>query len=398
MTDNSPTIFISAAEASGDEHAAKLIRAMREVRPNAKFVGAGGSNMAAAGCEPIMDGAFGLADQASMLTGPLFRFGYYYRTVKRLQRAIRQLSPDVHVPVDSPAMNWHLAAAAKQTGAKVVYYIAPQVWAWAPWRVKKLIRLTDHVACILPFEEDWLRRRGVQATFVGHPLFDDLPAGPDPRPDLLEAWTHGKWKVTLLAGSRSSEIKQHSRALAATAAAIRKRWPGALCTFAPGDERTAKLVRASLDEGDLQYVGIEAGRTAELLGESHFAVTVSGTITLEVAHYGVPMVIFYRTNRLAYDLLGRWLIRTPHLSLVNILAARCPHNPGGKRIVPELMPWHGRDRELSSMVLEVMDEPGSLVEMRKRLTAMTAPLRVAQPRSASLNAAELVFRVLSEGR
>jgi lipid-A-disaccharide synthase len=146
--------------------------------------------MAAQGCEVVAD----LTDSASMVGGPFLKLGYYHAMVRRLQKSIRAIRPDVHVPIDSPALNWHLAKAARQCGSKVVYYIAPQVWAWAPWRVKKLRRLADAVACILPFEQEYLRARDVNATFVGHPLYDDLPAGPTDQPDLLEAWSSGRWR------------------------------------------------------------------------------------------------------------------------------------------------------------------------------------------------------------
>ena len=185
MNDSSPTIFLSAAEPSGDRHAAGLIRALRVQMPDARFIGVAGEKMAAAGCEVIAD----LTARASMLTEPFLRAGYYVYTVTRLRKAIRKIGPDVFVPVDSPALNWHLAAAAKKTGSKVVHYVCPQIWAWGPWRTNRLARLTDHVACILPFEVAYLRHRGVDATFVGHPLFDNLPPRSEPLPDIIQAWT-----------------------------------------------------------------------------------------------------------------------------------------------------------------------------------------------------------------
>jgi len=383
MSKSNPTIFVSAAEASGDAHAAKLIRELRRRRPDARLVGVGGPQMAAAGCEILFDPT----DQASMLLGgPLLKLGYYCRLIRRIKRRIAELRPDVHVPVDSPALNWHLAAASKRSGAKVVYYIAPQVWAWAPWRVKKIIRLTDHVACILPFEQDWLRQRGVKATYVGHPLFDDLPERPGELPNLLRAFADGQWRVVLLAGSRPAEIHHHARALAATAGAIRNRWPDVRCIFAPGTERAAGLIRARLRPDELANVEIVAGQTAEQLAHAHFALAVSGTITLKVAHFGVPMVVVYRASRLMYQAVGRWLLRTPHLSLVNILA--------GRRIVPELMPWHGSRRQLTSMAMEMLEDLGGLVETRQSLLDVTAPLHPGAGQSASANAAELVLAEL----
>jgi len=399
MGKKSPTIFLSAAEASGDLHAARLMEALRQRRPDARFLGVGGPEMFRAGCVPAVEGLSDLTQNASMLCGPILRLGYYVRAVKQIQKAIRRIRPDIHVPVDSPALNWHLARAAKNAGAKVVYYVAPQLWAWAPWRVKKLRRLTDRVACILPFEERWLQQYGVSARYVGHPLFDSLPPQPQRPPNIIQAWGNGNWNVALLAGSRSGEIHKHTHALAEVAKAVRRRWPNAAFTFAAGDTLSAEALQVALPgdascevttDGEPLFtpgkMKIVAERTNEVLAAAHFAVTVSGTITLQIAHFGLPMVVFYKVGRLAYSLIGRWLLRTPHLSLVNILA--------GRRIVPELMPWHGRNRPLADMVLDVMDDLGYLVETRQELLGLAESLRPTPPQTASGNAADLILDVL----
>lgn len=283
--------------------------------------------------------------------------------------------------MDSPALNWHLAAAAKESGARVFYYIAPQVWAWAPWRARKLARLTDHVACILPFEQPYLRHRGVHATYVGHPLFDTLPDRPDPLPDLADAWANGTWKVALLAGSRPGEIRGHATTFLEAASQIRRRLGGRSFTFAARSHAAADAIRSACAGEEVDVV---VGRTRQVLAESHFALAVSGTITLELAHFGVPMVIVYKAGRLGYNLVGRWMLRTPHLSLVNILA--------GRRLVPELMPWHGSRRQVIGMTMEVMDDLGWLFETRKALMELTDGLHAAPPQTASDNAAALALK------
>ena len=385
MTDRPVTIFISAAEASGDERGAELIRALRRRRPQAHFVGAAGAKMAEAGCEVLVD----MTRYASMLAKGVFQLWYFIPTILGLQRSIRRIRPDIHVPVDSPAINWHLASASKAIGTPVVYYIAPQVWAWAPWRVRKLARLTDHVACILPFEEQYLRDRGVKATYVGHPLFDTIPPRPDPLPDLTEAWLEGTWRVALLPGSRPGEIHDHTHALLDVSQAIRKRWPQAQCRFIAHTESDVGAIRRAIPNGRQGDVEIAAGKTRQVLAESHFAVAKSGTVTLELAHFGVPMVVFYRVHRLAraiHRFAGPWAVPTEMFSLVNIMA--------GRRIVPELIPWRGNLGRLREMVLEVMDDLGYLVEARQNLLEVINPLRVASPQTASDNAAEVICRVL----
>ena len=382
MSERAPTIFLSAAEASGDEHAARLMGALRRRLGTVRFVGVAGPHMAAEGCEVLAD----FSARASMLGGPLLRLGYYVRAIRRLQRQIGRIRPDVHVPVDSPAMNWHLAAAARKAGSTVVYYIAPQVWAWAPWRVKKLARLTDHVACILPFEQRYFRDRGVAATFVGHPLLEALPPRSEPLSDLAGAWAHGEWKIAMLAGSRSGEIKANSKALMRSAKLIRRHWPAARCLLAARNQTDAETILAACKGKLARNAEIVIGQTAEVFAEAHFAIAKSGTNTLQAAHFGVPFVTFYRAGRLKYHLLGRWLIKTPHLCLANILA--------GRRIVPELMPWYGSERELSSMVIDTMSDLGFLFEARQGLLEVDDSLHGPGGLSASDNTANLVADLL----
>jgi len=379
MNDRPVTIFISAAEASGDDHAAQLIRAIKARRPNARLIGVAGEQMAAEGCEVVAD----LTRKATMMGGPLLRLGYYMRMVRDLKETIARLRPDLMIPVDSPALNWHLADAAKKVGTPVGYYIAPQVWAWARWRVRKLARLTDAVACILPFEQAYLRRRGVNATYVGHPLLDSLPPRPDPMPDLLEAWSQGTWRVALLPGSRHGEIRRHARALQAASQAIRRRWPAAHCIFAARDERAAEVIRALCKDVEPEIV---VGRTRDVLADAHFTIAASGTVIVEAAYFGTPMVVFYHVGRIQYAVARHWLQLTRDLSLVNILA--------GRRIVPEMMPWHGNIPALVAMVMDVMEDLGYLLEARESLLEIIEPLRSAPPHTASEHAAELLLGLL----
>ncbi|MCP4376130.1 MAG: lipid-A-disaccharide synthase [bacterium] len=382
MSSKPITIFMSAAEASGDQHAANLIRAIARRIPSARFIGVGGPKMAAAGCELLAD----LTIKAAMLGGPILRLGYWIRLMSRIKRTMRKLQPDLHIPVDSPALNWHLAKTAKSIGTPVLYYIAPQVWAWAPWRVRKVARLTDKVACILPFEERYFRDRGVDATYVGHPLFDTLEPIEGQLPDLAEAWSEGTWNVALLPGSRGAEISGHIPALLDVAEAIKRRWSRAVCTITAHNDVGAKNIYAACKGRLPSHVEVVVGKTRHVLRNAHIAVAVSGTVTLEVAHFGVPMVIFYRVNALGHKVVGPFLgISTPHLALVNILA--------GKRIVPELMPWYGRIKPVREMVLDVMKDLGCLYDMREAMREVTSPLRSTP--SASDNAADLVMEMLN---
>ncbi len=375
-----PTLFVTAADVSGDIHAAKLIRALSGRLPGARFVGVGGEHMAEAGCE-LLDRTTG---RATMLTHSVGHILYYHRLIRRVAKEMAEQRPAVHIPVDSPAMNWHLAKAARRRDIPVMYYICPQVWAWAPWRVRKLRRLTDVVACILPFEPCYLRPRGVNAHYVGHPLFDELDA-PDP-PDLDDPARTGRWRIALLPGSRAGEISDHVPPLVAVYDHLRRKYPQAEFAFTAVGPEAADRIRAAAGRDDLP---MEVSRTPEVLKRSHFAVVVSGTVTLEVAHFGVPMVVFYRAGRVAYHLLGRWLIRTKYLSLVNILA--------GKELVPELMPWFGDVGELIGTVDAMLAHPGRLERIRQALLELVRPLKATEGTSAD-QAAELVVKTMATGQ
>ncbi|MFW6146677.1 MAG: lipid-A-disaccharide synthase [Planctomycetota bacterium] len=375
MKAHSPVVFFSAAEVSGDTHAANLIRALRSARPDAACVGVGGPRMAEAGCELIED----CVGDAAMLFDPLRRIPYYRRLIRRVADEVARRKPAVMVPVDSPGLNWHMAAAAKRRGVPVMYYIAPQVWAWAPWRIRKVRRWIDHVACILPFEQDYFRRRGVSATFVGHPLFDHI--GPRTQ-DYPAPPSDGAWRIALLPGSRAGEVRRHAAGVVAAAERIGRRYPKAAFTLCAGDERVAAWLREQVGEP----LEMAVGRTSEVMAASHLALAASGTVTLEAAHLGLPMVIFYRTSRLLGILAGSWLIRTSYYALVNILA--------GRPLVDEFIPWFGDPAPLADAALRALDDPDRLLETSAALATLADTLRPPDARTASDAAAELVLNTM----
>lgn len=386
MSGGRPVIFLSAAEASGDRLAAGLIRQVKKLIPGARFTGAAGPEMKREGCESIID----LTETATMLGGVFGKLLYYRSAVRKLRSAIRDIRPDVLVPVDSPALNWHLAAEAKSLGIPVVHYVAPQVWAWAPWRIRKLQRLTDHVACLLPFEEDYFQERGVPATFVGHPLCDGRSdAFADDRfPALDEAWIDGTWRVALLPGSRAGEIAAIAPALSTVADALTARWPETRCVFAAADDVSAERIVTATGRDDLQ---IAVGEIETVLSGSHVAVVASGTASLQVASHGVPMIVVYNIpfwQRVAWHAVVKRLMRTRYLSLVNILA--------GRGVVPELMPYFSSPRQISALAERLLNDYGWLYATGKKLVEMASSLR-APGGTAAENTAKIVVERLGRG-
>ena len=377
-----PTIFFSAVEASADGHAAELIKVLKQRLPRARFIGAGGEKMAQAGCELVMD----ITDQASMMGGPFFKLSFFFRRIRELKKHIMELKPDVVIPVDSPALNWHVCKAARKAGSPVMYFVAPQVWAWASWRVRKLARLTDRVACILPFEEDYFRQRDVNATFVGHPLLDHIPPRGQTLPDLDQASRTGRFRVALLPGSRAGEIAGQGAEIETIAKEITERWPETVCTFAAPDETAAERIRKATGGTEFEIV---VGKTPEVVADSHFAIVVSGTATLLTAYYATPIVVVFRAGWWAYHLVGWWLVRAKILSLVNILADR--------KIMPEVMPWFGNMDQLRTPVMEMLASRERLQQARKELLEATADLEEHRlARTASESTADLVMELLQE--
>ena len=352
------TIFVSAAEASADAHGAKLIHELRQRIPKLRCEGLGGESMASSGCELLEN----LVERSAMLTHAFGQVVFYRQLLGRVKRRFAQNSPDVVVVIDSPAWNFHVALAGKKLGIPVLYYIAPQLWAWGAWRIGKLRSRVDKVACILPFEEAWFRERGVEAYYVGHPLFDDEQQieGPNPWQEISKEFP----TVALLPGSRKHEIHQLWQPMLEIAGNIRAKYPRARFLAAASSESNEELLRREmpkLPEVDVRRTSIEAAtRHADL------ALVASGTATLEVAAQNCPMIILYHVPWLQWQLAGRWLVKTPYLSLVNILA--------GRELAPEYMPFGGRVQEVTEKALWLLQDDEGRQEMRIALRHLVAPI------------------------
>lgn len=351
-------VFISAAETSGDMHAGKLVRQLRVSEPRVRCVGLGGPAMMGAGCHLLEN----LVERSAMLAHALGQVRFYWQLLGRVKSYLESERPELVVLVDSPAWNFHVAKAAKALGIPVLYYIAPQLWAWGAWRIGKLRRRVDKVACILPFEEQWFRQRGVDAEYVGHPLFDDEhPVDAADPPVLLDG--RGPL-VALLPGSRRQEIDRLWKPMNRIARIIKDNDSLARFVTVASDDRNADLLGDSADESleiEVRRGGIEAAvRHADL------ALVASGTATLEVAAQRCPMIIMYYVHPLAWHLVGRWVVKTKYMSLVNILARR--------ELVPEIMPFYGQVNKVVGMALGLLDDAGRVVQMRAELGSLMRPI------------------------
>jgi len=268
----------------------------------------------------------------------------------------------VHVPVDSPAANFPVCAITKAGGARVVHLVAPQLWAWGAWRIKKLKRLTDHVLCLLPFEEAWFRDRGVPATFAGHPIFDRRldERALDAR---IADWPGGEPRVALMPGSRPAEIRKNFPLLVGAYRRLEREHDGiAGIVAATRPEIEPELRRLAGDWP--RSLRVEHARTEEVIRWCDLALVVSGTVTLQLARQGKPMVVVYRFNRITWGLVVRRLLKTKFLSLPNLIA--------GKQIVPELIPHHAGSEPIADLAVALLEDPARAEEQRRELRRLAA--------------------------
>ncbi|NPA42526.1 MAG: lipid-A-disaccharide synthase [Chlorobi bacterium] len=312
--------FLIAGEASGDMHAARLMEALRRRDPEAEFMFTGGDRMAqAAEKKPLIH----YRDMAYMGVWDVIKhLGEIRRNFKRVRQAIAEFRPHAIIPVDYPGFNLRLIREAKPQGYKIFYYIPPKVWAWKEGRVKTLKHYTDRILSILPFEPEFYARYGMQVPYVGNPVKEHLREfRPTPRDQWLKE--HGldeRPLVALLPGSRVSEIKYMLPVMTEVAARFPE-WNFAVAA-APGLD--PEIYRSYLPS----RIPLIYNATYDLLAASRAALVTSGTATLETALLGIPQITGYRTLPLQYA-LGKHLIKTPWISLVNLIA--------GREVIPELI-------------------------------------------------------------
>lgn len=373
-------VFITVAERSADQHAANFVRALREIEPDLIFDALGGDALRASGAtvyhDTVSDAAMGLA--------AFKRAGEVKRLLGWTEAFYREHKPNLHVCCDSWTMNVHFARLAKRHGVRVLYYISPQVWASREGRTRELAELTDAVACILPFEESFLRDRGVKATFVGHPLFDELKLKTESsgfKPDAPV--------IALPCGSRAGVARANFPRQLDVARKILAEFPRA--TFrVPTTPATHAFVEASTD--GLGWISAELDAFDEVIPACDLAITVSGTATLHIAAHGVPMIVVYYGSPLAWHALGRWMIRIRTFAMVNLLANDGRDEPAN-HIVPEFIPWNGSVDAVADAAIALLRDPAKLATMRAKMRAAIAT--IARP-GASTNAARLAIKIMSK--
>lgn len=332
-----PTVFLSAGEPSGDLHGAAVARALRARRPDARLLGLAGPRMQAEGVEPIVEfdrlAVMGFAEVVKHLP-------FFVGLMRRATRILREAGVDLVLPIDYPGFNLRLAARAERSDIPVLYYIAPQVWAWHRSRAARMAAVADRLAVILPFEEEVFAEHGADVRFVGHPLVDGRQS-PESRDTFCRelGLDPDRRILALFPGSRAQEVERHLDIFTEAARrVVESRW------------HIQPAVARSTDVPTSAYTGVPFPMTDDgrsLLAHAHAALVKSGTTTLEAALAGVPMVIAYRTHPLTFW-LARHLVDVEHIGLANLVA--------GRRIAPELLQDEATPRALASALLPLIDE------------------------------------------
>lgn len=374
-------VMIVAGEASGDLHGANLVRAMLAMNPDLDFYGVGGPKMKEAGVRCLADAAtmavVGLTEVFSKLTIIL-------GIMKRLKRSLIEEDPALTILIDYPDFNMPLARAAKKRGARVFYYISPQVWAWRRGRIKQLRQCVDRMAVILPFEAEMYHQAGMDAVFVGHPLLDAVKTKYS-RQEAMPKFglQEGKTVIGILPGSRPSEVVKLLPAMLAAAGLIKQDLPTVQFVLPLADtldrNNVEEMIHPCQEKLNLKVIGNEI---YDVLAVCDAAMVASGTATLETALIGVPMIIVYKISLITY-IMGRIFVNVDHIGLANIIA--------GKTVVPELIQHDANPPRMAKELLAILTDGERKNRIKQELAGIREKLGAP---GASQRAARLAMEML----
>jgi len=348
-------ILIVAGEASGELYASHLVRAVKEKEPKTRFFGLGGERMRSEGVELYRNivemAVMGYLEVAKSL--PKLK-----KIFDGLLREIDKEHCDLAILVDYPDFNLRLAKELKKRGIPVIYYISPQVWAWKKKRLETIKKVVSRMIVIFPFEREIYKKEGIPVSFAGNPLLDIVSPSLDKK-ELFDKFgiPPARYTISLLPGSRASEVKSLLPIMLKTAKILKKEL---------GEVQFLILRSPAVKEGLFKKITrkyhlpmhILTGLTYEGVAASDFAIVASGTATLETAILGTPMVLIYKVAFLTWALV-KMLVKLPYVGIVNILFK--------KKIVPEFLQFDAKPRKIASGVINILANPQELEKMKAAL-------------------------------
>ena len=382
--------MIVAGEASGDLYGAGFVRSLKKRIPELKVSGMGGDRMRTEGVEILTD-----IKEVSVvgITEVISNLGRIKKALSLLKNRLAKERPDALILIDFPDFNLRLAKKAKAVGIPVIYYISPQVWAWRPNRVKKIVRFVDKMLVAFPFEVDIYRKAGLDCEFVGHPILDELSGQIPLSPPLLKGDSGGLKEegmkrynldperpvLALLPGSRKREVEVLLPIMLETLDLLNSTGIQAIIPVAPTVD--FYIVKDMIKGRDIV---LTKGEVQEVLSLSDAAIIASGTATLQAAIKGVPMVIVYKLSPITY-LLGKVLVKVKNIGIVNILS--------GREIVPELIQSDAKPEKIAGVIKKILEDSLYGEKMKKDLLDVREKL--GSP-GASDRAAEAVIGLIGE--
>ena len=355
MNKEEPHFLIIAGEASGDLHGAKLVQALLDAYPKARFTGMGGEHMRDAGVNTL----FGIERMGAVGFVEIFSdFGHYFGVYRALVKEIASLKYTAVILIDYPTLNLRLAKHSRKHSCPVYYFISPQVWAWRKGRIEDIRKFVHKMFVILPFEEKMYQEAGVDAEFLGHP-FIDVVHPTRTRGDSLEKFALDSHKKTvgLLPGSRMNEITSLLEEILLAAEKIKKEMGECQFLLPVADTIDPVLIQQKLGSNPLD-IKILTGETYNVMNICDALIIASGSATLEAGIIGCPMVIIYKLSPLTYW-LALMLINTPYYGLINIVA--------GESVVPELIQSKANAENIAAEILKFLKNPEYCQEVQNRL-------------------------------
>lgn len=376
-------VFFSVGEPSGDQHAAHLIGELRNRLPNVRVSGFGGPMMERTGCQIL----FPLTTMAVMgifqVIPLIFKF---YGLVKQAEEYFKRNKPDLVVLVDFPGFNWWIAWKAKRAGIPVYYYLPPQLWAWASWRIKRVRRNVDLVLSGLTFETDWYAERGIPVLYVGHPFFDEVAEHPLDESFCREWTTETSRTVALLPGSRGQEVTRSWPLLLDAARRLHAKHPNVNFLVANYKESQRQFCVEQFEKlQEALPLSFFVGKTSEIIELADCAMMVSGSVSLEMLARRTPAVVLYRTTWPTY-VIGKMLVKCKYMSLPNLIA--------GRKVMPEFLSVGSPIPVTDALVSEVdawLSDDLKLAAARKELEQIRERIYVT---GATKRTAEVIIQRL----